>query len=130
MNENEIIKQKDTEIDILILKNERLKDEVSELRAENERLKNSDAVSREYVSICDKEIEDWKSLCNDYKSELLDVAKRIKHIASEARKEFAERLKLIIVLDLCEAIDCSEYLNDILPEKIDKLLAEMESERE
>ena len=39
MNALDIIKQRDTEIDILIRKKEALKDEISELKAEVERLK-------------------------------------------------------------------------------------------
>lgn len=125
----DIIKRKNAESEELKRRNQKLTSENENLtsalksaKAEIERLKNSDAVSREYVSICDKEIEDWKSLCNDYKSELLDVAKRIKHIASEARKELAERLKekKVTHKNLGELV----YVDDI-----DNLLAEME-ERE
>ena len=62
------LKQKHTEIDILIRKNARLKDEVSELRAEVERLKSP------------------------YEQQV-EVSKKLEaEIASEARKEFAERL--------------------------------------
>ena len=120
MNENDLIKQKDAEIDILIRKNETLKDEVAELRAEVERLKRH---NKEY------------GFCNllgnvlVYSKNLKDYNDMRKGLKSEARKEFAERLKLIIVIDLCEALDCSEYLDNILPKKIDNLLAEMEGER-
>ena len=49
---------------------------------------------------------------------------KIKGAKNEAIKEFAERLKLKINLDMCEAIDCSDYLYD-LPKSIDNLVKEM-----
>ena len=42
-------------------------------------------------------------------------------IKTEAYKEIAEELKEIVNLDLCEAIDCSDYLYD-LPKLIDNLV--------
>ena len=68
------LKQKDTEIDILIRKNETLKDEVAEQKAEIERLQN-------------ERIERIRELTR------VVYDKEIAEIKSEARKEFAERLK-------------------------------------
>ena len=42
-------------------------------------------------------------------------------------KEFAERLKLKVDIDLCEAIECSDYLYN-LPKLIDELVKEMVGE--
>lgn len=92
------LKQKDTEIDILIRKNARLKDEVSELRAEVERLKN------ECFCLANE---------RDAYKDILDTS------VSEARKEFAERLKCGVPQET-GVIRCAD---------IDNLLAEMESER-
>ena len=47
-----------------------------------------------------------------------------KNQRAEAIKEFAERLKEKVNLDLCEAINCSDYLYD-LPKLIEKLVKEM-----
>lgn len=68
-----IINRQKAEIDILIRKNERLKDEVSELRAEVERLQN-------------ERIERIRELTR------VVYDKEIAEIKSEARKELAERL--------------------------------------
>ena len=48
----------------------------------------------------------------------------VEEIKTEAIKEFAERLKVKVNLDLCEAINCSDYLYD-LPKLIDNLVKEM-----
>ena len=48
-------------------------------------------------------------------------------IESRAVKEFAERLKLKVDIDLCEAIECSDYLYN-LPKLIDNLVKEMVGE--
>ncbi|MBR2181358.1 MAG: hypothetical protein IJ949_05660 [Oscillospiraceae bacterium] len=124
-----IIQHRNSENGKLIIELQAMRGAANSYKAENERLKNSDAVSREYVSICDKEIEDWKSLCNDYKSELLDVAKRIKHIASEARKELAERLKAKLTYKGKSTKYGDFTWGDIKSYELDNLLAEMESER-
>ena len=58
----------DIEIDILVRKNEALKDEVCELRTENERLQKE----------------------NDH---FADIGKMYSEVKAEAVKEFAERLK-------------------------------------
>lgn len=93
------LEKKDVEIDILIRKKETLKDEVSELRAEVERLQKAN--------------ESFSCLGMLYSE-----------IKSEARKEFAERLKL-----MAEKISIAgiEY-QVITTESLDNLLAEMESE--
>lgn len=88
------------EVDILILKNERLKAEVSELRAEVERLQN-------------ERIERIRELTR------VVYDKEIAEIKSEARKEFAERLKCGVPQET-GVIRCAD---------IDRTMAEMESER-
>ena len=105
------IKQKDAEIDILIRKNERLKDEVSELRAEVERLKRH---NKEY------------GFCNllgnvlVYSKNLKDYNDMRKGLKSEARKEFAERLKK----KAASRSYCTIWESDV-----DEVFVEMESEQ-
>ena len=81
------LKQKDTEIDILIRKKETLKDEVSELRAEAERLKNAYkqcAWERDvFAEDTREELAKHITICEAEKTE----------IKTEAYKEFAERLE-------------------------------------
>lgn len=78
------------------------------------------------------EIERLTALCTEQNEELdrlqkvraniLKVMKEnISQTKSEAIKEFAERLKEKVNLDLCEAINCSDYLYD-LPKLIDNLV--------
>lgn len=70
------------------------------------------------------EIEELKKVViDDYASEYDSK------IRAEAIKEFAERLKLKIDIDLCEAIECSDYLYN-LPKLIDNLIKEMVGEQE
>lgn len=108
MNENDLIKQKDTEIDILIRKNETLKDEVSELRAEVERLQNE-------CFCLGNERDAYK--------DVLDTA------VSEARKELAERLKAKLTYKGKNTKYGDFTWGDIKSYELDNLLAEMESER-
>lgn len=82
------IKKKDTEIAILIRKNEALKDEVSELRAEVERLKKAN--------------ESFSCLGMLYSE-----------IKSEARKEFAEWLETQITPTFSALFRISETLVDV-----------------
>ena len=97
----DLIHQKDTEIDILIRKKETLKDEVSELKAEVERLQ-----------------EENKSFSC--------MGMLYSEIKAEARKEFAERLKERAVL---RCFDPMFGVRIALSEPdIDNLLAEMERE--
>lgn len=93
------LEKKDIEIDILIRKNEALKDEVAALRAEVGRLLHIIACNRATI---------------DY------VKERMKIWSSEARKEFAERLKK----RAASRTYCTIFESDV-----DDLLAEMESER-
>ena len=60
---------------------------------------------------------------------LHECSNRIIDAVSEAIKEFAERVKTKVNLDLCEAIDCSDYLYD-LPKLIDNLVKEMVGDEE
>lgn len=58
-----------------------------------------------------------------------EYEKLLAKISTEAIKEFAERLKLKVDIDLCEAIECSDYLYD-LPKLIDNLVKEMVGDAE
>lgn len=100
---------KDTEIDILIRKNERLKDEVAELRAEVGRLLHIIACNRATI---------------DY------VKQRMKIWSSEARKEFAEKLKeRATKTTWISGGELVEKEYKISREDLDKLLAEMEERK-
>lgn len=77
------LKQKDTEIDILIRKREALKDEVAELRAEVERLRGFRKEG--FFNLLGN--------CLVYSKNLKDYNDMRKGLKSEARKEFAERLE-------------------------------------
>ena len=77
-----------------------------------------DLISRQQA-----EIEELKKVViDDYASE------NDSKIRAEPIKEFAERLKLKIDIDLCEAIECSDYLYN-LPKLIDNLVKEMVGEQ-
>lgn len=104
-HKNAEIEKKDTEIAILNRKNETLKDEVSALRSE--------------VDMLNENIK--AMLINNAK-----IGRALKQLKSEARKEFAERLKEIYFDDK----DIANMFWVKAMEHIDNLLAEMESERE
>jgi chromosome segregation ATPase len=121
--QKEQIKQKDTEIDILIRKKEALKDELAEKQAEIEGYKESNREYAEMLAEQETEVERLKNECfclaneRDAYKDVLDTA------VIEARKEFAERLK--------EKAYRNNYCQDVvLKDDIDNLLTEMESERE
>ena len=97
-------KKKDTEIDILIRKKEALRDEIAEQKAEIERF-----------SVKEKTL---KAIINHYERQL-------KTSKSEARKEFAERLKEKTKQDVEKYGSCTGYGTI---ENIDNLLKEMEGE--
>ena len=101
------LEKKDVEIDILIRKKETLKDEVSELRAEVERLQKAN--------------ESFSCLGMLYSE-----------IKAEARKEFAERVTDRISDKLDRSSDNPDgdnyFITDVFAD-IENLLAEMESER-
>ena len=106
------IKQKDTEIDILIRKKETLKDELAEKQAEIERLKGFRK-------------EGFTNLlgnCLVYSKNLKDYNDMRKGLKAEARKEFAERLK--------EKAYRNNYCQDIvLVEDIDNLMDDHPTEK-
>ena len=136
------IKQKDTEIGILIRKKETLRDELAEKQAEIERLqdiiisndeerlsssaimmkKEQELMHAERISGLEAEIERLQKQLK----EGIDLSDSVvKIFKSEARKEFAERLKeygYVPQLSLT-----GEAVVDV--EDIDNLLEEMESER-
>ena len=105
------IKQKDTEIDILIRKKETLKDELAEKQAEIERLKPFEEKIAEYNSsirvedmlVFASSLEEWLEFCDDLKA--------------EAYKEFAERLKN----HFWSKADCDVLIRGV----IDNLLTEL-----
>lgn len=79
---------------------------------------------RDKLKAANEEIEELKKVViDDYASEYDSKIK------AEAIREFAERLKLKIDIDLCEAIECSDYLYN-LPKLIDNLVKEMVGEQE
>lgn len=43
-------------------------------------------------------------------------------------REFAESLKMQVAIDLCEAINCSDYLQDDFPKIVDSLVKKMEGD--
>lgn len=61
-------------------------------------------------------------------NQFADIGKMYSEIKSEAIKDFAERLKTKVDIDLCEAIECSDYLHDDLPKIIDDFVKEMVGE--
>ena len=105
-------------------------DLINRQKAEIESNKAKIKISAECIARQDKEIERLSVLAklgnmraNDYRA-MRDKAKTAR---TEAVKEFAERLKLKVDIDLCEAIECSDYLYN-LPKLIDNLVKEMVGE--
>ena len=109
------IKQKDTEIDILIRKKETLQDELAEKQAEIERLKSFRKEG--FINLLGN--------CLVYSKNLKDYNDMRKGLKAEARKEFAERLKEKVGLPKDRILGTIVYADEI-----DNLLEEMESERE
>lgn len=103
-----LINRQQAEIDILIRKKETLRDEIAEKQAEIERLKEFATAKCEDCAGCTS----WKCDCANIET----LAK------SEARKEFAERLKKIFGWQYTTA------RWKLLCKFIDKLLEEMERE--
>ena len=96
-----------------------LEEENKKLKAEIERLQKN---SKKVLEICSRVIK-----ANDERNnEIFQGA--IEVVRAEAIKEFAERLKLKVDIDLCEAIECSDYLYN-LPKLIDNLVKEMVGEQ-
>lgn len=87
---------------------------INRLKAENERLQ----------AVADAELDTIHDIGEDYERVLEEEPILIQKAKAEAVTEFAERLKMKVTLDLCEAIDCSDYLYD-LPKLIDNLVKEM-----
>lgn len=114
--QKEQIKQKDTEIDILIRKKETLKDELAEKQAEIERLKPFEEKIAEYNSsirvedmlVFASSLEEWLEFCDDLKA--------------EAYKEFAERLKN----HFWSKADCDVLIRGV----IDNILTELTERKE
>ena len=110
------------------------KDLIERQKAENERLKThleelADEVEDKmtYMCGCKNCIETVKRIIKDDVKPFdmyCDSCNRCKHRETEAIKEFAERLKLKVDIDLCEAVECSGYLYN-LPKLIDNLVKEM-----
>ena len=97
-------------------------DLINRQQAEIERLQNKiDAITL-------IQVEEIHNFAQEKLSLLRKIHKRVS-TESESIKEFAERLKTKVNLDLCEAIDCSDYLYD-LPKQIDNLVKEMTEECE
>lgn len=121
-NALDLLKRKDAEIDILMRKNNTLKDEISELMAEVERLKEDISFHLRLESLLaeqrdgrDKLIEQLDEHCDTLKAKL-------KTAKSKARKKFAERLK--------EKAYIERGFMTFSYDVIDNLLKEMEGESE
>lgn len=99
------IKQKDTEIDILIRKNETLKDEVLELREEIERLQD-----------IDKRLGEDVDLKLDY---IYTLESQLKTVKSETIKEVTAKLRKYVKFDINNDV----YIKGA---DVDKVLNEME----
>lgn len=80
-------------------------------------------VSPDVINRLKAEINRLNKAVDNYGACLESVEK----IKAKAIKEFAERLKLKVDIDLCEAIECSDYLYN-LPKLIDNLVKEMVGE--
>ena len=83
----DLLKQKNTEIDILIRKKETLKDELAEKQAEVERLKSFRKEG--FINLLGN--------CLVFSKNLQDYNDMRKGLKSEARKEFAERSEKILI---------------------------------
>lgn len=89
-----------------------------------------EALRKSYNTIAKQkeEIERLKAEYNDLVLSELKLNKTFMDFVnkekSEAIKEFAERLKTKVNIDLCEAINCSDYLYDF-PKLVDNLVKEM-----
>ena len=91
-------------------------DLINRQKAEIERLQKECEITRAYIHN------------NGLEWGLVSHLEFYKNQKSEVIKEFAERLKGKVDIDLCEAIDCSDYLYD-LPKLIDNLVKEMEKDK-
>ena len=109
--------KKDTEIDILIRKKECLRDEISGLKAEIERLKEENRILKRDVHFNESGIFNLLYGALVYTKTFEDFNKFRKDFKSETVKEFAERLKNMRTAD-----KDVQYLFEL---KIDNLLKEM-----
>ena len=98
---------------------ENLQNNIAEKQAEIERLQKH---SKKVLETCSRVTKANDERNNDIFQGAIEV------VRAEAIKEFAERLKLKVDIDLCEAIECSEYLYN-LPKLIDNLVKEMVGEQ-
>ena len=103
----DLAKRQKTEIDILIRKKETLRDEIAELQAENERLRNT--VKTDFLTATEK-----------LKLSQSDIVE----MRAEATKEFAERLKFELETTFDEPI-FNTIVGKIIKSTIDKVLKEL-----
>ena len=108
------------------LKTEAL-DLINRLKADNERLREEiGSLNKAYPC----RIDDIGNNCLVYARSLDDYDSLIGDISAEAIKEFAERLKSKIEIDLSCGVDSADYLTDVLPKDIDNLVKEMVGDNE
>ena len=103
-------------------------DLINRLQAENERLtQDKKTMSADMISL-HNDLKSEKEVVCDKHFKIARLTKEIKTAKAEAIKEFAERLKLKVDIDLCEAVEGSDYLYN-LPKLIDILVKEMMGEQ-
>ena len=104
-------------------------DLINRQRAEIEELKSDVAMLKESNINLQDLYQNQKEKVSRAKQKVIDAFKTLETAKAEANKEFAERLKLKVDIDLCEAIECSEYLYN-LPKLIDDLAKEVTEGKE
>ena len=74
------------------------------------------------ITLLEKDVADAQAELNEFKKCYVE------QIASMAINRFAESLKMQVAIDLCEAINCSDYLQDDFPKIVDRLVKKMEGD--
>ena len=131
MTDNEIIQALESEIHIAEYVDNDFADNVSV-----NLLKDTlDLINRQQAEIDEmketrvKNFETWKLLdrkTKQFYAERYEEAKEI--VKAEAIKEFAEKVKSKVIVDLFCGVDSADYLDDILFKNIDNLVKEMVGE--
>ena len=128
MTENE--RRKYNEIDILIRKNETLKDEIAELQRKNSELeallkRTFEHAEKCFVALMNGNISIESKARADREFQMIQIEK-IEIAKSEAYKEFAERLKMLTCYTYrCEYSIDDEEIENKVKSAIDNLLTEL-----